>query len=137
VIAQATGITGILTAAGLGSSEIRHWFATPRRELRDLSPAAVLELGGATAGRLVLALAQADAIDIRATRLAGGDTTVRCAGCGATQLVFMVACLERGWPVCHGQTMQLADPPAGAHADRPAGRRFARQPARHTERSAT
>jgi hypothetical protein len=62
---QAAGITGILTAAGLGSSEIHGWFRMPRRELGDLSPAAALELGGEHATP-VLDLARSDAASIAA-----------------------------------------------------------------------
>lgn len=71
-IPQAAGITGILTAAGLTADEVHAWFAEPRRELKDLTPGAMLELAaveGAGAAQLVLELVKADAARIAADRV--------------------------------------------------------------------
>lgn len=71
-IPQAAGITGILTAAGLGAAEVHAWFGQPRRELAGLAPAAVLAvrelIPGSSAGRVLLELAQADARNLRRER---------------------------------------------------------------------
>jgi hypothetical protein len=66
-IPQAAGITGILTAAGLGSSEVHEWFHTRRDELVGLTPALALMtiVAPPNIGRIVLSLAQADALELR------------------------------------------------------------------------
>lgn len=65
-VPQAAGITGMLTAAGLCSSEVHDWFHTRRDELAGLTPALVLiTIIGPNAPKRVLALAQADALELR------------------------------------------------------------------------
>jgi hypothetical protein len=67
-IPQAAGITGILTAAGLDERQVHEWFHRRRVELTGLTPALVLiTIVGPHAGRRVLALAQADALELRDT----------------------------------------------------------------------
>jgi hypothetical protein len=66
-IPQAAGITGILTAAGLCSGEVHEWFHTRRDELVGLTPALALMtiVAPPNIARTVLALAQADALELR------------------------------------------------------------------------
>lgn len=67
-IPQAAGITGILTAAGLTSGEVHEWFHRARPELAGLTPAlALMTVNGRGAGQLVLAVARADASELRDT----------------------------------------------------------------------
>ena len=68
-IPQAAGIVGLLTAAGLGSAEVHHWFGCPRVELAGLTPGVVLSLAedlvpGARAA--VIELAEQDAVALAA-----------------------------------------------------------------------
>lgn len=66
-IPQVAGITGILCAAGLEPSQVHAWFHRRRGELAGLSPALVLMTEGRRPGQVVLALARADALELRET----------------------------------------------------------------------
>lgn len=60
MIAQAAAIQDRLTGAGFSAAEVHGWWHEPRSELRDLSPAAYRDLGGAGAGAALLDLADSD-----------------------------------------------------------------------------
>lgn len=72
-IPQAAGITGLLTAAGLPPAAVHDWFHRSRDELGGLTPALTLMVvGGPAPGRRVLALAQADMLELRELPKHGG-----------------------------------------------------------------
>jgi hypothetical protein len=64
---QAAGITGALSAAGMDPDQVHTWFHRRRSELSGVSPALVLMTRGPVPARLVLALAQADALALSET----------------------------------------------------------------------
>jgi hypothetical protein len=66
-IPQAAGITGVLCAAGMDPTQVHTWFHRRRAELAWLSPALVLMTEGRAPGRVVFALAKADALELRET----------------------------------------------------------------------
>lgn len=69
---DAAGITGLLSAAGLGEHEVHHWFSTPRRELDWLTPRNLLRLRSIDplVGRTVLELVKADIAALKADQAA-------------------------------------------------------------------
>jgi hypothetical protein len=77
-IPQAAGIASVLCAAGMDSADVHAWFHRRRKELAWSSPAVALMTPGRGPGRLVLAVARADAVELRetgqiATRYDWGD----------------------------------------------------------------
>lgn len=65
-IPQAAGITGMLTAAGLGEREVSYWFDRPRPELGGLTPSALAAAQPLcpSYGQVLLDLAKDDAAEI-------------------------------------------------------------------------
>jgi hypothetical protein len=66
-IPQAAGVMSVLCAAGMDSGDVHAWFHRRRGELAGVSPALALMTPGRGPGRLVLALARADALELSET----------------------------------------------------------------------